>query len=492
IDPKIAKQAVIDFPDENDEEKVKGFAQLYKDNPIYYRRLKDENDIRTAIAKSPTGGINDANIYNHLQDAQNYDQLQHNIGIQQELMTKSGLGQEYWEKMKQAKAPLINTLDPGLLHQYWNSQDHKLGLTDFQYAGLETLKMFQPELYKQYKSIIMENKGLDEGGNPRPEGQGKKGYEYDRGVENVLYSIERQGRQNTAQYISQHQVELGKQLEKVKNDYQTRINNSKDPEEQKALVEEFKANPLIAEAGKLEEGQQAIDYAQSEDQRRFPLNYSDMSTKLVKDAMDGTTGLIGNTGKGVEGVLTGAGQASDTTTRFTKNTSVNISGSESSTAAQPAKDIGHQSLTELANYEPSSYTGTQSPLLIPDDLKKSVQTIMDDSSLSNAEKEQNAISLVRDNFDNIKINPKAGQQNLTGKAALFTAENTLGQIIGIADQSLLMGGLLGNVIAGVDEATWNKVLSENSPIVSKLMAGTKATARQLGLANLQYGLIVPT
>ncbi len=51
---------------------------------------------------------------------------------------------------------------------------------------------------------------------------------------------------------------------------------------------------------------------------------------------------------------------------------------------------------------------------------------------------------------------------------------------------------IGKLIAGVDETTWNKVLTQNKPLVDRMIAGTKATAKQLGLANLQYGLIVPT
>lgn len=560
-DPKMTKQAIEDFPDEPDENKLKGFAGLAKDNPVFYSRLKSANDIRMTIAKSGTDGINDANVFNHLQTSNNYEELQHNIALQQEIMHKHGLGQAYFEKLKESQAPLVNTLDPGLLVQYWNSDDKKLGLSDFQYAGLETEKLFSPGKYKQDVAIIRHNRGLDQngGGEATPVPQGKEGYAYDRGVENVLYALENQGRQNTSKFISQRGAELGPSINALKDKYQQWINSTNDPLLQKHFLEEFQNDPMLQEAAKLDEGQQSIDYAQSEDQRRFPLNYGDQATRVVKDAMSTTNGWAGVAGKQV---LLGAGESADNTMRFIKNTYINLLGSDQLKAENAAANIGHQSLTELSGYEGSAFSMQQSPLLIGDGLVKNIQQTFSDPSLTTEQKNQKATELVLNHQGEIKVNPKAGQQNITGKAIIYSAANTVGQILGIADQSLLMGGLLGDaakaqqmanavvpmyastqnqlyeqalargdekpllsshldaaiislaslinpdikvvkgmvgaetgigkMIAGVDEATWNKVLTKNRPLVDKMIAGTKATARQLALANLQYGLIVPT
>lgn len=561
-DSKATKQVFSDFADETREDKLKGYVDLAKNNPVYYNRLKDANDIRTTIAKAGPEGVHDANIFNDLQQSSSYDELQHNIAIQQEILTKYGLGQQYFEKLKNTQSPLINTVDPGLNMQYWNSDDHKLGLSIHQYAGLQTEKMFNPGKYQEDLSIIRENKGLDEGGNLRPEGQGKRGYEYDRGVENVLFNLERQGRQNDYKFISQRRSELKDEPKELQQKYQDYINSTSDPMLIKHFQEEYNSNPIIQEARRIDDAQQALEYSNSEDERRFPLNYSDQATRLVKDAMDGTSGIIVDSGKWIGNVITGAGESGDNTIRFIKNSIINLLGSQDAKAIQHAKDIGHQSLTELSTYKPKSYTGTESSLIIPDELTKEVKGIFDDNNLSSSEKEKKAFSLIQANSDLIKINPKAGQQNLTGKSMAFTAANTIGQILGIADQSMLMGGLLGDaakakqmantlipmyastqnqlyeqaltrgdekpllkssldaaiislaslinpdikivkgmvgaetgmgkLIAGVDESAWNKVLSENRPLVDRMIAGTKATARQLGLANLQYGLIVPT
>lgn len=560
-DPKATKQAIEGFPGENDEEKIKTYAGLAQNNPVYYNRLKSANDIRQAIAQSGPNGINNANEFNHLQTADNYEQLQDNIAKQQEIMHEAGLGQQYFEKLKESQSPLINTLDPGLHIQHWNSPDKDLGLSDFQYAGLETEKMFNPGKCQQDIAILRHNKGLDDNpaGQNTPVPVGKKGYAYDRGVENVLFALENQGRQNTGQFINQRSAELGPQIEQMKARYQSAINSTTDPAEQRRLQQEFNDSPLLAEAAKLDEGQQSIDYARSEDQTKFPLNFGDQASRLVKDAMSSTNGLAGVAGKQV---LLGAGQTSDNTIRFVQNTFINLLGSEQMKAENAAKISGRQSLTELSGYEGNAFSTEQAPLVIDPKVVTMIQDIGNNSSLSDEEKNKQANQILLAYPDAVKLNPLAGHQNLTWKSGAYTAANTLGQILGIADQSLLMGGLLGDAskaqqmanavtpmyastqnqlyeqalargdehpllsshldatiislaslinpdvkvvkgmigvetglgkaIAGVDEATWNKVLSENKPLVDRMIAGTKATAKQLGLANLQYGLIVPT
>lgn len=566
-DPKATRQAFEDFPGEMDENKLKDRATMNQQNPVYYGRLKKADEIRQAIAQSGPHGIHDANVFNDLQTAPDYATLQHQIAMQQEIMTKHGLGQQYFEKLKDSQSPLINTLDPGLLSQYWNSDDKKLGLSDFQYAGLETEKLFQPGKYQQHIAIIRHNRGLDQsgGGQPNPVPQGKEGYAYDRGVENVLFSLENQGRQNTGQYINQRKAELGPQIDDTVQGYQDALSFETQPAGHQAILQEFQTHPIIQEAAKLDDGQQAIDYARSEDQRRFPLNYVDNASREVKDAMSHLNGVQGaaNTESAVvRGLVLGAGQQGDNTMRFIKNTWINLLGSDQWKAENAASNIGHESLTELSGYEGSAFSTHQNATVIDPELQSKVQTIFDDHSIDYASKVKKATDLIVSNPEQIKANPRAGQQNLTGKAILYTASNTLGQILGIADQSLLMGGLLGDaskaqqmanafvpmyastqnslyeqalargdekpllsshldagiislasminpdmkivkgmvgaetgigkLIAGVDETTWNKVLSENKPLMDRMIAGTKATAKQLALANLQYGLIVPT
>lgn len=572
VEPNVAKNAVLDFPDEDNEDKVKGYAELLKNNPAAYSRLKDANDIRMALAKSiPTNSLKEigvrsgteaANLFNHLQNSDDFEHLQENISRQQEIMGRAGLSNEYFDKLKNTQAPLINSLDQGLLTQYWNSDDHKLGLTPFQYAGLQTEKLFSPNKYQRDLAILKQSKGIGDNGEKTDFDVSKQGYEYRRGLENVLYGLETQGRDNTARYISQHYGDVEKKLGELKQQYQQRINVAQTPQEQQQIANEFANNPLVQEANKLNEGQQELDYSASEDERKFPLISADRATRLVKDAMDRTQGGLANTGKFFSHIALGAGESADNTIRWIKNTAINILGSDESKSLNNAKNIGHQELTDLSTYEPASYSGNESPVKISDELVKGVQKIESDPTLSQQQKEVKAAAYVRDNMDQVKANPRAGQQNLTGKVALFKAADVIGQILGIADQSMLLGGAIGDasklqqmastftpmymstqnqlyqqalangdehpllksnldaaiislaslinpdikvvkgmlgaetgmgkMLAGVDEATWNKVLSTNKPLVDKLIGAGKAAGRQLGIANLQYGLIVPT
>lgn len=558
------KGVLTDFPGEQDEDKLKGFAQLSKENPVAYSRLKNANDIREEIAKSGSHGIDDANVFNHLQNATSYEELvSHNIPIQKEIMATHNLGPQFNEKLKETQRPLINSLDPGLNVKYWNSTDKEYGLTLDEYAGLETERLFNPNQAARDEGILKHSRGIGQDGKANPLDMSKQSYEYQRGVENVKYNLEQTGRENKARFIAQNKPQIDKQVENLKNEYQAKVNNASTYPEQQQLIQEFANQPIVQEANKLEDAVQDLKYAEHEDERRYPLNLTDQATRLVKDAMDDTNGFWSNATTIGKGFLQGAGESGDNILRWIKNTAINIAANEKYKAFNNATNIGHQSLTELASYEPKSFTSLESPLIVPRGTIEAIQGIFKDPAYtSDQEREQHAITYIRNHFDQLQSNPKAGQQNLTGKAVLFQAANVMGQILGIANQSFMLGGVIGDatklqqmataftpmymstqnqmyeqalkngdenpllksnidaaiislaslinpdlkvvkgmmgaetgvgkLIAGIDESTWNKVLSENKPWVDRTIAAAKATGRQLGLANLQYGLVAPT
>src|SRR5262249_27811876 len=129
-DPAATKRAVEDFSTEPSEDQLKRYAALAKDNPIFYNRLKSGNDIRLGVAGSGRpDAINDANVLNTLfspEQTSSYQGLQDNIAMAQEILHKHGLNtQAYDEKLKTVYSPLINTLQPGLLLDYFNSPFHQ-------------------------------------------------------------------------------------------------------------------------------------------------------------------------------------------------------------------------------------------------------------------------------------------------------------------------------------------------------------------------------
>lgn len=559
--PETVKQVLTDFPDEQDEAKLKNFANLAQTNPVSYSRLKNGNDIRIKMAQDGPDGVHDANVFNHLLNATDYNQLtQENLPYQIQLMRAHGMGQADIEKLKDAQRPLINSTDPGLNIKYWQTNDHEYDLTPEEYAGLETERLFNPNKAAMDEAALKHARGIGEDGKANPIDVSKESYEYQRGLENIKYNLQQTGRDNLARYVNEQKPDVDKQVAALKDDYQNSINNAKNTQEQQALIQEFQDNPIVQKANQLEDAQQGLQYSASEDVRRYPLNFSDQATRAVSEAMDHTSGFGSDAATWGGNVLQGAGQTADNTIRFIKNTAINILGSDESKAINNTKNIGHQALTELAAYEPTSYTGTENPILVPRETQQAVQGILNGPGTDD-EKQQKAISYIRDNFDQLQANPKVGQQNLTGKAALFQAANVMGQILGVANQSFLLGGVVGDasklqqmatsftpmymstqnqmyeqalkngdehpllksnidatilslaslinpdlkvvrgmvgadtgvgkMIAGIDESTWNKVLSDNKPVVDRMIGAAKATGRQLGLANLQYGVIAP-
>lgn len=556
--PDTVKQVLNDFPDEPDENKLKGFAQLAETNPVQYGRIKDANTIRMAIAKDGPAGVHDANLFNHLQNADSYTDLTESvIPMQKQIMAQHNLGPEYMEMLKREKSPLINSLDPGLMSQYWNGPDKELGLTPDQYAGYQTELAFSPQKAQMDLDMIKHSRNLDESGQANPIDVSKEPYEYRRGLETVLMNLDMQGRNNKRLYIEEQKPQVDAQVSDLVKSYNDKLATA-SPAEATQLHQQFNAEPIVQEANKLEQGQDEISYSAAEDAMRYPLTHADEATRIVKDAMQG--GTVGMAD--VRGLLQGAGESADNTMRWIKNTAINLAGSDGSKAFNNTSNIGHQALTELSGYEGGGYADVEQPLAAPKEMADAVQSILKDPAYhSDEEKMQHAITYVRNNFDQIKVNPKAGQQNITGKSLIYGASNMAGQILGVADQSFLMGGLigdasklqkmasaftpmymstqnqmyeqalkngdehpllksntdatiislaslinpdikvvrgmvgadsqLGKTLAGISDDTWSKVLSQNKPILDQAIGFAKGMGKQLGLANLQYGLIAP-
>jgi hypothetical protein len=436
--PETVKGVLQDFPDEQDESKLKGYAALAQSNPVAYNRFKNANDIRTAMAKDGPNGVNDANVFNHLQNADNYQQLtEENIPYQQQLMREHNLEGQL-DKLKATQSPLINSLDPGLMDKYWNGPDKELGLTPDQFAGLETERLFAPNKAAMDEGIIKHSQGIGEDGKANPIDVKSESYAYRRGLENTLMNLDLQGRKNKSDYISGQRPEVDAQMSQMLQGYKDAISFATTPAEQQKIQDQFNAEPLVQKANMLEQGEDEVKYAASEDYRKYPLNLTDQATRLVKDATTAGNGKIG--WADLRAIPQGMGEQADNTMRWLKNTAINLVGTEGAKSFNNTVNIGHQDLTGLSSYEGAGYSGVEQPLNVPREAIDAINKIKADPNLSEDEKEQKAISYVRDNLSDFTVNPKAGQQNLTGKSMIYSAASGIGQILGVANQSFLMGG----------------------------------------------------
>jgi len=558
--PEVVKQVLLDFPGEQDETKLKSFASLASQNPVAYARLKNANDIRQAIAQDGPNGIHDANAFNAAQQSGDYYHLTElNIPFQQQLIRDHNLGPGAEEKLRETQRPLINSLDPGLISKLYTGPDKELGLSADEYAGLETERLFQPNKYQMDMDVIKHSRGIGEDGKANPLDMSTQPYTYQRGVENTKYGLAQIGRQNLQMYIAEKRPELDKQVNDLVQTYKDKM-ASANPAEQVQLQQQFNEEPVVQKANDIENGAQQLQYSQSEDNRLYPLNFNDQATRLVRDAIqsNGSQSTPGVVGKLVSGVF----DTQKGTYDFVKNLAINIAGSDESKAFNNAESSGQKSISDLTGYYGSKASGVEQPLNVPRGIINAIQGIQNDPELSDADKQRMSVNYLKDNWDQLTANPKSGQQNLTGKSLIYGASDMAGQIMGIASQSFLLGGVIGDaskvqklaaaftpmymstqdqlyqqavkdgdehplakshldaaiislaslinpdlkvvkgaagvetpmgkMIAGVSEDTWNKVLSENKPIVDQMSGAVKATARQMGLAQLQYGLIAPT
>lgn len=545
-------QVLQDFPDEMRPDEIKSHAQVRADNPAMYDRLRDANAIRLEMSKAGPDGIHDANIFNALQQSDDYGHFRQNLEVQKQLIAKHGLGNKYMDLLASTQAPLFNAADPGINQKHYTGPDKDLGLSKYQFAGLEYERAFNPDKAKMDEDILRA-----ESGGEKPGWTGAN-YELARGMEDVKYNLEMMGRNNTARYLSEKQTNIDKQVGALTDHYNQLI--QANPNDYQRLAQEYNDNPLVKESQRLDEAAKDLQYAHTEDEQRFPLNASDKATRLVKDAL-GSGSVMGDVGKWAGHVAYGSGESADNTLQFIQNAAINILGSEEDKTLNNARNIGAGDLEKLTMYEAEPYTGVKPLLNIPDDVKKNVQSIFADPSLSPDEAQQKALSYVRDNMDRFEVNKDAGQQNLTGKVALFKSADMLGQILGIAAQSYMMGGALGTTskwqrmasaftpmftatqnqlyqenlaqgqshpllrsttdaaiialaglinpdidvvkravgvnsqlgktIAGMDVSTWNAIVSRNRPMVDRFAGALKGFGRQMGMANLQYGLLVP-
>jgi broad specificity phosphatase PhoE len=557
--PEAVKQVINDFPDEQDENKLKTYATLSAQNPVAYNRLKNADAIRMALAKDGPNGVNDANVFNHLQQADNYQQLtEENIPYQQQLIQQHNLGPVAMAQLRETQRPLINSLDPGLNQKYWETADKELNLTPDEYAGLETERLFNPGKAQMDLEILKHSRGIGEDGKAHPLDMYTQPYTYQRGVENVKYGLATIGRQNLAMYISEKRPEIDKQVAELVQSYKDKMANA-SPSEQLELQQQFNQEPVIQQANDIENGQQQLQYSESEDNRLYPLNFNDQATRIVRDAIQSKNFQASDIPHAANLIASGAFNTYKGTYDFVKNLAINIAGSDEAKAFNNAESSGQKSISDLTGYYGAAAAGVEQPLNVPRETISAIQTIQNDPNLSSDQKQQKAINYLKDNWDKLTSNPKSGQQNLTGKSMLYGASDMAGQIIGIASQSFLLGGLIGDaskvqklasaftpmymstqdqlyqdavkngdehpllksnmdaaiislaslinpdikvvraaagidnpILKGITDETWNKVLSTNKPILDQMSGAVKATARQMGLAQIQYGLIAPT
>src|ERR1700760_3967764 len=153
-------QVLNDFPNDTEPDRIKEKLQLLSDNPKTYARQKAATENTYLIANSKEGGIHAANDYNHSQEQPGeYVPLPLKEGRIVDQITKintylSGDDREKaTDNLEKINSTTFNVVNPDIIHAY-NNSDLKGKLDATQFAALEQLRIFHPDKYQQYISIL--------------------------------------------------------------------------------------------------------------------------------------------------------------------------------------------------------------------------------------------------------------------------------------------------------------------------------------------------
>ena len=520
-------------------------SQVSKINPVTEERYQAVDKVRQMLAKSSPQGIHEANELNHYQTNENFD-LIHSTQSQLDIIDKSELTPEQKEEsrglLRQSNSPLINSLDTELARKYNDPNNEFKGvLTPDEYAGLMTLKMFDPAKYdnavgaittkitpkyEHSSSFDLENLAINSDSKESDETISQK-----IGKESTLRNLGEIGRQNKSVFVAEKMHDLSNNY--VNTDDATQKGNI-----QNQIAAYQSTNDAIAESKK-------------GDDTRFPLttqlNLDNQVKELTQEAgMNPAESILYKFGKGF-----GA------TVNSMQNVATGLFGSDEDNNRLKMQRAGESAIEQGEQYLPEEYKKMKSPVIpvFNKELITEKNKILSDPYLSDIEKKQKLATAVFNNQDKIDYitNPNKGKSaNVWSMATVYGNAGMIGDIASIAAQSYMMGmggashmlsatvpmflstqnsfyqqaieegrrdpqsyanlhalimaaaGLInpdldivkrtlgmktatGKIIAGIDESTWNALVSKNRPTIDKIIGGAKAAAAETAKMGLIYG-----
>lgn len=526
VAPDKLKTVISDFPDEHDEARIQQRASLKEENPETYERLKTADQNKNLIAVK---SIHDANEYNQLQGSeqqpiQDLGHLAQNINRQREIIYSNLSGSDRetaLANLERNRSASFNATNPEIQNEYANNEDAKAQMNVMQYAGLKHLQAFYPQKYQLYSSLL----------KPR-ENTGEDSVEQKIGLEKARKDLLNIGRRNTEKYINEKQYDLDKAYKSVQTQ-----------EEKDQITGEFLKNKSIVDA---------IGQDEEKDATKFPylkdLEFERQAVELSNDPEKGIFNYalsrfgkgIGNAGKSIQ------------------NVEANILGTDQDIADLNLQRLGESAKEEKEFYLPEGSKSQASPMMYKFDkgLQDAATKIKNDKSLSDDQRKQQLVELVKNNQDQVhtisNTENYGKSANFFSKATLYKNAGMIGDIASIAVQSaggneiglskfisntlpmylttqndfykqaleegrnnpmeyanthaaimMAAGAInpnlnivkrtlgqntqLGKVIAGINESTWNDVVSANKPIVNKIKNSLLGVGKEAAKIGLTYG-----
>lgn len=521
--------AVNDLPEDVFNEVPKEeLATLYKENPLKFKQLTNELKNRTAIRQGayddanetiPEGkdkeylatqqAIIESNDYNinEIATPETMEDLRGMMAVKQENINRNIKDEDTKKKMqgrlRDTYASTINANSLNLREEYDNS-DVK-GIVDInQYAGLETLKIFDPAKYENYKRIIQQKITplYSVEVNISPEERQRintpdsafaaknKGtvspltISEQIGKETVLRELNAIGLGNAAEQLySQRSDIIADQNKMVKESERKDIT----PEELGVLKFQFdesvkRINDIQAKIVGLEKSEKADD-------ARYPqtaqLKFDAQVKEMVKDDGESVGTFMWNK----------FGHSMGSSVDAIENILVSNFGSKDDKAALSMKRMGEQQKFDAKTYLPENERRINSPVIMEfdDGLQKQIKKVLNGRSLgdlSSTERNQ-LIELVKNNQDKIKTitNPEAGEsKNFLSKATVMTVVGFTSEIAGfMAKMALLRGAGVGSKLA---EAEVLFTDGYNHSVQQKLAEG--ASMDEANSYGILHGAILST
>lgn len=520
-DPKDVSQVMSDFPGENDETHLKANLQLLKESPVAYTRYKAADENMKLI-----GGVSvhAANMYNELQGdeahpVQGIDQLQNNISEQKNIINTTLSGDARDKAMKNLeinRSANFNSLNPDIINGLASSKNTDLDPN--QYAGLQTLKEFDPQKYDLYSGILNNTDKATMSPDQKI------------GMEKIQKELLDIGRNNTINYLSEQQHVLDNQYKSAQTD-----------QDKQGIQEQFLANKSAIE-------KQMTD-SQNES-ARFPYMKDLEFEKATRDLMGSGELSPANTLLNRFGITATKGMDA------VKDAATELLGSDKDVAENRVGALGESESESARNYQPS-VAKTDSPIQFQFDkgLEGEAAKIKSDKTLSPDQKYQKLYALVKSNPDQVHTitNNQYGQSaNFFSKATIYKSAGMIGDLAGIASQQGLLGSVgipkliaaatpmylttehdfykegvakgvanpleysqvhaaimmaagvinpdlniakrslglqteLGKTLSGVSEKTWNDVINANKPVLSKIKNSLSSVAKETAKMGTVYG-----
>jgi hypothetical protein len=528
---------------------------LRRTNPLRYKQLigtiKNEFDIINVA------GIREGNNYNRLNQA---DSLQEYYGNKQKQigMINTYLAGEKKDKalarLYENSSSTINTANPELIQEY-DKSEFKDSLDPNQFAGLETLRIFKPNQYKQAINILKTKITPQYDININPSEMGVAPPVPGGGLPTTYQTTDKSkggklAQETISQQVGQEEIkraltDIGRNnammFAKKQMDGINSVYDDATPEEKIALQQEYiKHNYTIANAQ--EDAKKDIE--------RFPLTSQMQFDQQVKEY---TQKEMGAFGYGTLKFLQGFKKTGDTI----ENLATELFGSDDDKTLLQVKRIGELKRDQNEMYLPENLKMEGSPVIpkFSKELQGKADEILGNKDLSEYEKDSQLATLFKNNQDKIDYvtNPDAGKhKNFWSKANLYENSGMIGDIGSLVAQSMGLGMLgagkivtsalpmfttaqsdyyreavangepnpmayanlhatimaaaglinpkldivkkavgmntaLGKTLAGVSEATWDKVVKGNKPLIDKMINSAVTVGKEAGKMGAVYG-----